>query len=77
MDGDVYIDGRLLREPYLPEQVDTDHFPAVRVPDGHVFVMGDNRGNSADSRVIGPIPIDSIIGRAIAVVWPPQRLAFL
>jgi signal peptidase I len=40
-------------------------------------VLGDNRGNSADSRVIGPVPIDSIVGRAIARVWPPQRMAFL
>jgi signal peptidase I len=75
--GEVFIDGLLLREPYLPDGVRTGDFPAEVVPEGHVFVLGDNRGNSADSRVIGPVAIESIIGRAIALVWPPQRLSFL
>jgi signal peptidase I len=89
-DSDVYIDGRPLTEPYLDEGMGTasatqpmercDGEPArdrCQVPQGHVFVLGDNRGNSSDSRVIGPVPIDSIVGRAIARVWPPGRVAFL
>ena len=74
-DGHVLIDGRALTEPYLPDGLRTDDFGPVTVPEGHVFVMGDNRPNSHDSRFedIGPIPIDSIVGRAIARVWPPSR----
>jgi signal peptidase I len=78
-DGRVRIDGRVLVEPYLPAGVVTDDFGPVTIPAKHVWVMGDNRGNSHDSRFedIGPIPIDSIVGRAIALVWPPGRARFL
>ncbi len=78
-DGEVLIDGRVLQEPYLPAGVRTEDFGPVKVPDGRVFVMGDNRGNSHDSRFsdIGTIDIDDLVGRAIARVWPPSRTAFL
>ncbi len=79
--GRVLIDGGLLIEPYLPVPDGTATFgmvpwcadqtsAACRVPDGHVFVMGDNRGNSRDSRYFGPVPVDSIVGRAFVRVWP-------
>jgi signal peptidase I len=78
-DGHIDINGRVLHEPYLPADLRTEDFGPTTVPAGHVFVMGDNRGNSHDSRFsdIGPIDIDTIVGRAIARVWPPSRTAFL
>lgn len=76
-DGSIWIDGRRLIEPYLPDDVVQTDFGVVVVPEDHVFVMGDNRGNSSDSRRFGPVPVDSIVGRAMAIVWPPGRIAHL
>lgn len=78
-DGHVFIDGRRLFEPYLTAEVITSDFGPTPIPAGHVFVMGDNRTNSHDSRFsdIGAIDIHTIVGRAIARVWPPARTAFL
>jgi len=76
-EGHLVIDGHVVVEPYLPDGVATGDFGPIDIPQGHVFVMGDNRGSSADSRVIGPIDVDAIVGRAIARIWPPSRTAFL
>jgi len=78
-DGHVMIDGRRLVEPYLGASVVTSDFGPFEIPDGRIFVMGDNRTNSHDSRFsdIGTIAVDSVVGRAIARVWPPNRTAFL
>lgn len=76
-DGSVYIDGQRLSEPYLVDGASTHAFGPVMVPEDRVFVMGDNRGNSRDSRVFGPIDEDLIVGRAFVRVWPLGRLAFL
>lgn len=75
--GHVYIDGQLLVEPYLPKGTFTTSFGPLFVPQGEEWVMGDNRGNSLDSRVFGPIPEKTIIGRAIWKVWPPWVASFL
>lgn len=78
----VLIDGRALYEPYLdPDVVSPGNcgasFDPVLVPDAHVFVMGDNRGGSQDSRQIGPISDDDLVGRAFVVFWPRQNWQWL
>lgn len=76
-DGQVLINGRVLVEPYLPDDVVTADFEAVEIPEGCVWVMGDNRGDSRDSRSFGPIDEDHIVGRAFVRVWPLSNLGFL
>ena len=76
-DGFVWINRKVLIEPYLPAGTATSDFGPIKVEPGKLWVMGDNRGNSADSRVFGQIEQDTVVGRAILRVWPPQRLAFL
>jgi signal peptidase I len=75
--GKVLVDGRQLIEPYLPAGVATGDFAAVIVPPHTLWVMGDNRGNSADSRVFGPIPQSTVVGRAFTRVWPLSHASFL
>jgi signal peptidase I len=76
-DGLVYINGQLLKEPYLPRGTVTTSLPLMTVPAGQYFVMGDNRGNSKDSRFIGPIAGHLIVGRAFVRVWPLSGLGLL
>ena len=71
-DGHVFVNGDQLSEPYLPPGTLTSTFGPVTVGDGELFVMGDNRGNSDDSRSFGPIPEDSVVGHAFVLVWPPK-----
>jgi len=75
--GKVLVDGREVIEPYLSPGTTTRDFPAVIVPPETVWVMGDNRGNSADSRIFGPVPQDTVVGRAFARVWPLANASFL
>ncbi|WP_084037388.1 signal peptidase I [Haloechinothrix halophila] len=73
----VVVDGEPLEEPYVyfPPGVPREQrtFEPVTVPEGMVWVMGDNRNNSSDSRVNGPVPVDNIIGKARVIVLPPGR----
>lgn len=69
-DGRVYIDGEPLDEGYLEPDVETSVFPPYEVPEDHVWVMGDNRGASDDSRRFKGVPVDDVVGRAFVVIWP-------
>lgn len=78
--GRIYINGRPLSEPWLPRGVSpAAGLPLVRqrIPADHYFLMGDNRGDSSDSRHFGPIPGDLIVGRAFVRIWPLSHLGFL
>jgi signal peptidase I len=85
--GQVYIDGTLLAEPWLPPSVRQDTTPGpslepyalahpYTIPAGHVYVMGDNRTVSCDSRYWGPILESSIVGKVDFRIWPFSRLHF-
>jgi signal peptidase I len=77
-DGGVYINGTRLNEPYLTSDTvwrgTSDDYV---VPAGDIFVLGDNRNNSSDSRVFGPVPITSVIGKAWVAYWPPSEAHIL
>lgn len=86
-DGAVAVNGVVLveesylkpgstTEPASREIQGCDNEPSTTtcvVPDGHLFVMGDNRTSSQDSRVFGPIPVDEVVGKAFVIIWPPGR----
>jgi signal peptidase I len=72
-DNQVFIDGAAQSEPFVRDGSNMADFGPVDVPENHVFVMGDNRGQSQDSRSFGPIPESDIIGKAFIKVWPPGR----
>lgn len=73
-DNQIFINGEPLAEPYLDEGTVISTFGPEEVPADHVWVMGDNRSNSSDSRVFGPIDIDRIEGEAFFRYWPLPRI---
>ena len=78
--GIVFVDGRPLDEPYLPDNMRTEPLSLPRpyvVPPDSLLVFGDNRPNSSDGRRFQAIPRDSVVGRATVRFWPLNRLGFL
>lgn len=88
-DDHVYVNGERMDEPYVKPGASTVRQPPYGcgftgtrahpyvIPDGMVFVMGDNRSDSLDSRCFGPIPESSLVGRAFVIIWPLGRLGWL
>lgn len=82
--GRVFVNGVAIDEPYLTQE--TGDFDPVTIPEGMLFVMGDNRSNSLDSRYglgvnptkqpgVGFVPVDSVVGKAFFIAWPPSRMS--
>lgn len=70
--GQVFVNGEMLVEPYIFDPPDY-HISEVLVPEGSLYVMGDNRNNSSDSHNWGPVQMDYVIGKALFVYWPPDK----
>src|SRR5215211_250266 len=76
--GRLFVNGEPQREPYVNKKYpDRSFYAPTTVPEGHVFAMGDNRANSQDSRIFGPVPKENIEGEAFLRFWPPGRVGLL
>jgi signal peptidase I len=81
-DGTLFVNSVEMDEPYLNPEPDTHPYGPVTVPDGMLFVLGDNRAHSGDSRFppptgLGFVPQDTVIGKAFVIVYPPSRWGWL
>ena len=78
--GHAFINGKQLDEPYIRPSTDCElcnEPEEITIPPGSFFMMGDNRGESDDSRTWGPVPKKWIIGKAFFTYWPPKRIGTL
>lgn len=76
-DGEVLVNGRPVDQSYLPPSAVTSDFGPQTIPAGHVWLMGDNRQASDDSRRFGPVPQSDIVGKAFVTIWPVSELGLL
>jgi signal peptidase I len=78
-DGHVFIDGEPLAEDYIQDRTRCGRSDTcdVVVPDGYVYVLGDHRTNSSDSRVFGPVPVENVVGKAWLSYWPLDDIGFV
>jgi signal peptidase I len=77
-DGQLFVNGEKVDEPYLNPEKDTSPYGPVTVRDGMLFVLGDNRAHSGDSRFepptgVGLVPEDAVIGTVFVIIYPPDR----
>jgi signal peptidase I len=72
--GQVFVNGEPLDEPFVDENTQPGRNGQVTVPPLHVYVLGDNRNHSNDSRSFGPVPIENLVGRAWVSYWPPENV---
>ena len=77
-EGHVYVNDEIIREDYILEKTRTE-YPKTTIPEGTIFVLGDNRGNSDDSRFpdVGFVPLDNVKGKAVLVFWPVEEFKTL
>ena len=77
-DCKLFVNGEPQKEPYVNKKYpDRSFYAPTTVPKDHVFAMGDNRANSQDSRIFGPVPEENIEGEAFLRFWPPDRIGGL
>ena len=75
--GTIVLNGRALREPYVEgARRDNQTYAPRRIPPDAYFILGDNRAQSCDSRIWGPLPKANVIGRVVLTYWPPTRIGF-
>ncbi len=76
-DGVLYINDEVVDEPYVVNEDVMRGVPEITVPEGYVFVMGDNRPNSKDSRAFGAVAEEAIIGKVVCIMWPASHWRIL
>lgn len=75
IEGAVYINGEMLEEPYITQRFDDEYMEKIELSSNQVFVLGDNRANSEDSRSWGALETNLIKGKAVLVFWPPESFS--
>ncbi len=76
--GILSINGKVVNEPYVnTDAVDRSTYGPLTIPDGHLFLLGDNRAASTDSRIVGPVPEKDVFGAVLWRIWPPKRAGAL